>query len=296
VEVRVVAATKRKRNLAPTPRSGSGGYDVVIGARRKHFESHTAAHRYGTDQQNKGVHAEFVIVDSATGKRERFKRSGARNKKRNPEAGAVAMRESFTGLPSKRVEVVSEEMHVHSHLAALGELIELKVKTVKGENVIIAFTKEQNPQKRKSGFGKIKGWVDRRGKAVTHLVKGFTDAWVNPRKMNPNGPVLLCSTEDGKHLYIEGGDQSLDLGALGLGELKGKESAVIGTVTHVTYHAQKKFDGKVEEYDYFHRFSEESNGLRPMLRYDIRNEHLYLDGGVYRIPRPLMGTSQGITD
>jgi hypothetical protein len=295
----MAARAKRKRNLAPSPRAGSQGYDVVIGARRKHFESHAAARNYGLDQQNKGVHAEFVIVDSATGKREKFGRGGGKRnpkgKKRNPEAAAVAMRESFTGIPSKRTQVVTEDIHVHSHLAALGELIEMKVKTVKGDSFVIGFEKQKNP-KGKPFNDKVKGWVGRRAKAISGTLKYLGDYWINPRKLNPNGPVLLCSNEDGTHLYIEGGDQKLDLNALGLNELKGKESAVIGTVTHITYHVAKKFDGKVEEADYYHRFSEESNGLRPMLRYDIRNKHLYLDGGVYHIPRPLMGTSAGITD
>jgi hypothetical protein len=287
---------KRKPNLSASSRASSRGYDVVIGARRKHFESHAAAHRYGLDQQNKGVHASFVIRDAATGKAEEFKRGGARrNKKRNPEAAAAEMRESFTGLPSKRTEVVSEDVHVHTHLAALGELIELKGKTVKREPFVIEFNAQKNP-KGKPFNDKIKGWVGRRAKAFSGTAKYLADYWINPRKLNPNGPVLLCSTENGKHLYIEGGDQKINLAAVGLGELSSKESAVIGTVTHVVYHVQKKFDGKVEEYDYVHKFSEDSDGLRPMLRYDIRNAHLYLDGGVYHIPRPLMGTSQGITD
>ncbi len=332
---------RRKRNLAPLPRPSSRGYDVVIGARRKHFDSHSAARNYGLDQQNKSVHAEYVIVDSATGKRERYSRGGGKrnpsvadrkrmtilrirlesernkpkpdqkkiaammeeyrkleakpNPRRNPEAAAAEMRESFTGLPSKRTEVVSEDVHVHTHLAALGELIELKVKTLKGDTFMIEFNKEKNP-KGKPFASKVKGWVGRRAKAFSGTAKYLADYWINPRKLNPKGPVLLCSTEDGKHLYIEGGDQKISLDSLGLTELKGKESAVIGTVTNVTYHARKKFDGKEEEYDYVHKFSEDSGGLRPMLRYDIRNQHLYLDGGVYHIPKPLVGVSQGITD
>lgn len=221
--------------------------------------------------------------------------------KRNPASGAVAMREAFTGLPSKKDMVVSESVHVHSHLAALGELIELKVKTVKGETVVIGFEQhKQNPKKdvlSKVG-SKTKGWAARRAKALTGTVKYLYDYWINPRKLNPNGPVLLCSNEKGTHLYIEGGDQSLELGKLGLSEMRNKESLIIGSVKTITYHARKKFDGKEEEYDYVHKFSEDSDGPLPMLRYDVRNKHLYLDGGVYHIPRPTDSdsASQGITD
>ena len=217
--------------------------------------------------------------------------------KRNPASAAVAMRENFTGLPSKEYVDVPDRQHVHSHLAALGELIELKVKTVKGEIMEIEF-EQPNPKKDALSkvSSKVKGWVDRRGKALTGTVKYLTDYWINPRKMNPNGPVLLCSNEKGTHLFIEGGDQSLDLGKLGLSELKEKESIIVGSVKTITYHARKKFDSKVEEYDYIHKFSEDSDGPLPMLRYDVKNKHLYLDGGVYHIPKPLLGTSQGITD
>lgn len=223
-----------------------------------------------------------------------------RNKTGNPASGAVAMREAFTGLPSTKDVVVSESVHVHSHLAALGELIELKVKTVKGETVVIDFAKATNPKKDLlTRVGKkTKGWIDRRGKALTGFVKGFSDTFINPRKLNPGGPVLLCCNEKGTQLYLEGGDQSLSLSALGLSDLANKESIIVGTAKTITYHARKKFDGKEEEYDYVHKFSEDSNGPLPMLRYDVRNKHLYLDSGVYHIPKPLFGSSasQGITD
>lgn len=294
---------KRKRNLTPRGKAGSAGYDVHIGARKKHFDSHGEARKHALGEQNKGVHAMFVIVDSATGERNEYSRSGTKRnpkwtcKKRNPEAGAVEMREAFTGLPSGKTVVVARDEHVHGHLAALGPLVELKGKTVKGEKFLIDFTTATNPRKKKSIGKHVAGWVDRRAKAISGIGQGLAKTWINPAKMNPNGPVLLCSNESGTHLFIEGGDQAIDLGKVGLGELKGKESIIVGPVTHITYHARKKFDGKEEEYDYQHAFSEDSRGPLPMLRYDTKSKHLFLDGGVYHIPKPLFGgASQGITD
>jgi len=289
---------KRKRNLAPRAK-GSAGYDVHIGARKKHFESHEAAKRHALGEQNKGVHAEFVIIDSATGARHRYSRSGTR---RNPAGAAIAMREKFTGLPADSTVVVSRDEHVHEHLAKLGDLIELRGKTIKGQPFVIEFKRSANPRRKSKDIvskvgKKTSGWLGRRAKAVSGMVKGFSDTWLNPkRRRNPNGPTILASNEAGTHLFIEGGDQSLDLSKVGLSELAKKEVATIGDVYYVTYHSRKKFDGKEEEHDYEHEFSEESKGPRPSLRYDVKNKALFLDGGVYRIPRPFFGTSPGITD
>lgn len=215
------------------------------------------------------------------------------NPRRNPEAAAKSMREAFTGLPSKKSVIVARDIHVHGHLAKIGELVELRGKTVKGEKFEIDFTRASNPRRKAKGIGrKVAGWVGRRAKAVAGVVGGLQRTWINPKA---KGPVLLASNEAGSHLFIEGGDQSLDLSKVGL-DAKGKESVIVGPVTHVTYHARKKFDGKEEEHDYEHKFSEDSGGPLPQLRYDVKNKHLFLDGGVYHIPRALFGASQGITD
>jgi hypothetical protein len=223
------------------------------------------------------------------------------NAKRNPEVGAVAMREKFTGLPADSTVIVSRDEHRHAHLAALGDLIELRGKTVKGKPFVIEFARSKNPRRKSKDIvsrvgKKTSGWLGRRAKSISKMVGGFSDAWINGKRRNPNGPTILASNEAGSHLFIESGDQSVNLAALGLGELAKKEMATIGDVHYVTYHARKKFDGKEEEHDYEHEFSEDSKGPRPTLRYDVRNKHLYLDGGVYHVPKPLLGTSQGITD
>lgn len=220
-----------------------------------------------------------------------------KGKKRNPESGAVAMREAFTGMPSKKTIVVGEDLHYHSHLAALGELVALKVRTIKGDKFDIGFTKETNPKKHKSALGKVKGWIGRRAKAVSGILKGQQEMWINPQVKNPSGPVLLCATEDGKQLYIEGGDQSLDLSALNMSEFKGKESVIVGEIKVIDYFATKNWqDGKKPETAiYTHKFNEDTGGPRPMLRYNTVDKKLYIDGGLYKINKPLFGaTSAGL--
>ncbi len=128
------------------------------------------------------------------------------------------------------------------------------------------------------------------------------EKWLNEmRKKNPrgdsSGPVYLTSNEDGTQLFVVGGDQSLDLSGLNItGQSANKELITIGSVTNICYHAHKIFDGKREEFDYVHKFSEDSHGPLPVLIYDRINRQLKLSGGVYKIERPLVGTSPGIED
>ena len=217
-------------------------------------------------------------------------------KKRNPEAGAVAMREAFVGAPSKETIVVKEDIHVHEHLAALGELVELKVKTLKGVIYTIGFGKQENPRKKKTIGKHVAGWVDRRAKALGKIGDAFTKTWVNPKKINPNGAPILAVTEDGLNLQVVGGSQEIDLKALGMGEFASKESVVVGDIKTIDYFATKDWkDGKKPETAiYTHKMGEETGDL-PSLLYDTRSKKLSIAGGRYHIKRPLFGgTSPGI--
>jgi hypothetical protein len=119
-------------------------------------------------------------------------------------------------------------------------------------------------------------------------------------------PPYLCSSEDGKQLYIEAGDQKLDLKALKLdGAGWQKDRMVIGQLSppgkdrtgkpvkwNLGYQTEKDFD-KFETILYQHDLGEET-GVRPFLEYEPRNEKLYISGGQYKIKLPLFGTSPGI--
>lgn len=133
-------------------------------------------------------------------------------------------------------------------------------------------------------------------------------------KGNPGyGPVLLTSNEDGTQLYLEGGDQSLDLEAL---KIQPKDSVVVGQAWAICYRTRKSFDD-FKDIDYVHGFGEEKahprlskradlwedakppeklfgTGDLPTLRYDCLNGTLHLDGGVYVITKPMIGVSPGI--
>jgi hypothetical protein len=92
----------------------------------------------------------------------------------------------------------------------------------------------------------------------------------------------LCSSEDGRQLYIEGGNQEVPLKSLKMdGPKFEKDSMVLGILTEVTYHTSKGFH-KFRPTDYYHRLGEES-GLQPTLLYDPRNKLLSISGGAYRV-------------
>jgi hypothetical protein len=92
----------------------------------------------------------------------------------------------------------------------------------------------------------------------------------------------LCSSEDGRQLYIEGGDQALDLKALKMaGDKWEKDSMVIGVLYELTYQTEKKFH-KFKLTDYFHKLGEET-GVQPTLLYDPTNRLLSISGGQYQV-------------
>jgi hypothetical protein len=118
----------------------------------------------------------------------------------------------------------------------------------------------------------------------------------------------LASSEDGRQLYIEGGDQSVDLAAFQMdGDNWVKDRMVLGQfsepepgATHtnkkrywnIAYQTRKEFD-KFEDVIYQHDLGEDTRD-RPYLEYEPRNKKLYVAGGRYYIKQPMMGTSPGI--
>lgn len=94
------------------------------------------------------------------------------------------------------------------------------------------------------------------------------------------GTKLGCS-EDGRQLYLVGGDQSLDLKALGFSRDWIRDYMLIGVLSELTYRTKKGFD-KFEVIDYYHEVGEDTGDL-PILAYDNMNQQLMIVGGKYRV-------------
>jgi hypothetical protein len=138
------------------------------------------------------------------------------------------------------------------------------------------------------------------------------------RVLNPSqDPALLCSNESGTQMYVQGGDQSIDLKSIHMDDIPVKDSMVLGECYFVSYFTEKDFED-FRPTIFEHDIAEESDppspkykkdevhtaknrrlcgqgtGFYPTVRLDTLNQKLYLDGGVYFIKKPLMGTSPGL--
>ncbi len=137
-----------------------------------------------------------------------------------------------------------------------------------------------------------------------------------------NNMPLLSSNKKGTQLYIEGGDQDIDLGKLGMGGSRWvKDRMTLGRFAapspelkalqlpyldrgekykpwNITYQTRKSFDD-FELIDYQHDLGEGEDGERerrepPSLDFEPENEQLIVTGGEYHIKLPLIGVSPGI--
>lgn len=82
-------------------------------------------------------------------------------------------------------------------------------------------------------------------------------------------------------LFIEGGDQSVDLKAFGI--TKPHESEVLGRAKRITYYTIKHHLGRDGgEANYKHKLGEVTGQL-PVVIYDVLNKSLSFSGGAYTI-------------
>lgn len=191
-------------------------------------------------------------------------------KKRNPEGAAVAVYEEFHGHPPETDTIVETEIHEHGVLPGIGELCWLYIRC-----------------------------EDDKGEYDVRL-DGF------------DGALLAMNEQADRHpqLYIEGGDQRVNLADFGIGS-DHHEMETLGRMVCVAYFTRKDHlsaeDGGEAEYvhvieppldeDEFAEWGlddmgqdwddveEETDGaVGPDVIYDTRNRLLMLSGGSYALP------------
>lgn len=98
--------------------------------------------------------------------------------------------------------------------------------------------------------------------------------------------VRLASSEDGRQLYLVGGDQRVDVEPFGI-EMD-KDSVVLGQAHAITYCTAKHHLGKADKTPgpYRHVFADEG-GEGPMVTYDCLNHLVNFHGGTYEIKRDM---------
>ncbi len=143
---------------------------------------------------------------------------------------------------------------------------------------VITVTKKQHYHEHLAAAGKLShlkvDGIDKR----PHTIKGFKGA-------------ILAFNEDCNQLFVEGGDQSLDLADFGIDSPH--ELETLGRLTDIGYQTNKTHLGdEGGEAVYVHKFRSTNVGGRhvvvkiaryPDLIYDVRNEQLLLSGGSYEI-------------
>jgi hypothetical protein len=112
-----------------------------------------------------------------------------------------------------------------------------------------------------------------------NTISGFT--WEKVWEGEGSDVPYLASTEDGLQLVIVGGDQTVDLGKIKMGEGSKwyRDKILVGDIKEVSYTTEKAFDG-LRQTLYYHKAGEVTK-KRPSLVYDTRNETLEVVGGQY---------------
>lgn len=131
-----------------------------------------------------------------------------------------------------------------------------------------------------------------------HEIKIATMSGIIALEFERDRPILT-SDENGRQLFITGGDQKIDIKSLGLTGKYWKELVLIGLITEITYETRKTMHNN-RLTQYYHKLGEDtldSLGSRsphlfvhPCLLYDTVNQRLSIAGGTYKI------TARGIED
>lgn len=182
------------------------------------------------------------------------------NPKRNPAAESDAVYEEFHGVPPENTLAIREDVHYHSHLAGLGDLVLVRIKLAGGRGV---------------------------GQLITINAP-------DPDKAPVEDVVRTACNEAKNQMYLVGGDQAINVEDLGFrdsfdinhdGETfeatELKDLMVLGEIHKLTYRTQKAFD-KFVTTDYFHKLGEDTK-VRPFLLYDTMNKRMQIAGGEYVI-------------
>ena len=170
-------------------------------------------------------------------------------KKKNPGRTAEDAYREFHGRDSQEIIEFETTHHFPKRTSAIGDLIELDIKIPRDRHV--------------------KG-----GQYVK--LSNFGECWLteNPRM---------------KQLYVEGGDQSLDLAEFGLDESDPHEWEYLGELVRAVYFTTKDHLGKDGgEANYHHKFGKNELTLKKTelikVGFHVPDEQLWFIGGDYEIP------------
>jgi hypothetical protein len=142
------------------------------------------------------------------------------------------------------------------------------------------------------------------GKLCYMVIKGPKGRITLRFSRNAKDTVWLMYTKTGNQFYLRGGDQEIDLKALGMaGPEWFKDLMVLGELKKYAYSTGKKFH-KFAPTEYFHLSGEGLEGkvdpriAKSTILYDTLNKRLKIAGGQYKVDMEdlVEGTSRGIVN
>lgn len=179
------------------------------------------------------------------------KRAAKRPKRnpRNPLDTAQSAYAGFHGEQPKGATVIQEKSHYHTHVWEVGKLVLLRVLLPS----------------------------DRRQPGLSNIV----DVEFNYESKTP---AHLTANEKRNQLFIDGGDQAVDIKTFGIDPAIRHEKELLGYLKQVWYYTDKKHLGKEGgRAIYKHKLGEEGGEL-PALVYRTIDKRLEIVGGSYTIP------------
>jgi hypothetical protein len=173
------------------------------------------------------------------------KKRKSRKNPRNPAEDAARAYEGFHGRPSEQWVEITEQLHEHKYLFAIGELLSMEIISESGVSIT------------------VKNFATGDGKLC--FLCGNEQ-----RKTRPQ-------------MFLVGGDQRVNLSLFGIREPI-HESEVLGLLNKIDYYTIKDHLGKDGgEADYRHKLKKVKIREKPTVTYDTRNGLLSFHGGNYTI-------------
>lgn len=177
----------------------------------------------------------------------------------NPAGAAAEAFKRFHGREAREFVTVTKKIHRHGNLWSLGTLRMLKIRTERGDTIKL------------SGF---------KGAYLAANEQAFGD-------LSETGRANLTQ------LYVEGGDQSVDLKSFGIDPDRAHEVETLGKAIVIDYHTVKvHLGGEGGDAIYRHKFRTTREGDRevtlrvakfPDVIYRVLDQQLEFSGGSYEI-------------
>ena len=184
---------------------------------------------------------------------------GSLPRRKNPADKAAEAFREFTGRDSTETIKVTKQIHFHHHLFEVGKLRKLVIETVDGRYRVT--------------LSKMGGAILAANEAA------ILDSLQNGRKLT--------------QLFVEGGDQQVDLRQFGIDPKNAHELETLGRATLIDYHQVKDHLGdEGGDATYRHKFRQTRIGDRhvtlrvakyPDVIYRVLDEQLEFSGGSYEI-------------